>query len=260
MPRLKLIVNPASDRGRTAQIGEALQALLQERASAASERGRHYEMDWVLTTHPGHATVLAQEAAEEGFDIIVAVGGDGTVHEVVNGLMHIDAEKRPALGIIPVGTGNDFVHNLGLTTDRAEAAHCLFADKSRAVDIGVISDDKGRQEYWDNTVGIGFSGAVNIATRKLTKARGFIVYLLAVLETILFRPPTIQARIQIDDQPVSERAISMISLCNGPREGGGLPVAPHAVMDDGLITCMIMRGMSRLILLCLLLPGFWRIR
>ncbi|MBN1312912.1 MAG: diacylglycerol kinase family lipid kinase [Anaerolineae bacterium] len=249
MPRMKLIVNPASDRGRTAQIGEALQALLQERAAAASEKGQQYGLDWVLTTHPGHATILAQQAAEDGFDIIVAVGGDGTVHEVVNGLMRIEAGKRPALGIIPVGTGNDFVHNLGLTTDRAEAAHRLFSEKTRVVDVGMISDGTGRQEYWDNTVGIGFSGAVNIATRKLTQARGFIVYLIAVLETILLRPPTIPARIRIDDRPASERAVSMISLCNGPREGGGFPVAPNAVMDDGLITCMIMRGMSRLTML-----------
>lgn len=249
MARLKIIVNPASDRGRTAQIGEALQALLHERAAAASEKGQPYDLDWVLTEQPGHATTLAEQAAQEGFDIIVAVGGDGTVHEVINGLMRIEAGKRPALGIIPVGTGNDFVHNLGLSLDRSQAAHRLFAGNTRLVDIGTISDDRGRQEYWDNTVGIGFSGAVNIAGRKLTKARGFIVYFLAVLETILFRPPSIHARIQIDDQPVREREVTMVSLCNGPREGGGFPVAPHAVMDDGKITYMIIRGIGRLLML-----------
>ncbi len=249
MPRLKLIVNPASDRGRTAEIGEALQALLHERVAAASGKGQPYDLDWVLTEQPGHASALAEQAARAGFDIIVAVGGDGTVHEVINGLMRIEVDKRPALGIIPVGTGNDFAHNLGLSLDQSESAHRLFAGKTRLVDIGTISDDKGRQEYWDNTAGIGFSGAVNIATRKLTKARGFIVYLIAVLETILFRPPTIHARIQIDDQPASDCAVSMVSLCNGPREGGGFPVGPHAVMDDGKITYMIMRGMSRLLML-----------
>jgi diacylglycerol kinase (ATP) len=249
MPRLKLIVNPASDRGRTAQIGEALQALLHERVTAASEKDQRYDLDWVLTEQPGHATVLAEQAARDGCDIIVAVGGDGTVHEIINGLMHIEADRRPTLGIIPVGTGNDFVHNLGLSLDRNQAAHRLFTSSTRLIDIGTISDGKGRQEYWDNTVGIGFSGAVNIAGRKLTKARGFIVYLIAVLETILFRPPAINARIQIDDQPASEYEVSMVSLCNGPREGGGFPVAPHAVMDDGKITYMIMRGMSRLLML-----------
>ncbi|MBN1428524.1 MAG: diacylglycerol kinase family lipid kinase [Anaerolineae bacterium] len=246
MPRLKLIMNPASDRGQTARIGEALQALLQERAAIASEKGQRYEMDWVLTDYPRHATELARQAAEEGFDIIVAVGGDGTIHEVINGLMAIDAGKRPALGIIPVGTGNDFVHNLGLSVDKAESARRLFAEKTRTIDVGLISDCKGRQEYWNNSVGIGFTGAVSIATRKLTKVRGFLVYFIAVLETILFKPPSIRARIQIDDQPASDRSISVISLCNGPREGGGFPTGPGAVMDDGYITCMIMRGMSRL--------------
>lgn len=249
MPRLKIIVNPASDRGRTAQIGEALQALLHERATAASEKGQPYDLDWELTEQPGHATALAEQATREGFDIIVAVGGDGTVHEVINGLMRIEADKRPILGIIPVGTGNDFVHNLGLSLDRSQAAHCLFAGNTRLVDIGMISDGSGRREYWDNTIGIGFSGAVNIAGRKRTKTRGFIVYLMAVLETILLRPPAINALIQIDDQPAGEREVSMVSICNGPREGGGFPVAPHAVMDDGKITYMIMRGMSRLLML-----------
>lgn len=249
MPRLKLIVNPASDRGRTAQIGETLQALLHDRAAAASEKGQPYDLDWVLTEQPGHASVLAEQAAREGFDIIVAVGGDGTVHEVINGLMRIETDKRPILGIIAVGTGNDFVHNMGLPLDQVQAVHCLFSGKTRLVDIGTIADDKGRQEYWDNTIGIGFSGAVNIAGRKLTKARGFLVYLIAVLETILLRPPTIRARIQIDDQPAGERAVSMVSLCNGPREGGGFPVAPHAVMDDGKLTYLIMRGMNRLVML-----------
>ncbi len=249
MPRIKLIVNPASDRGRTAQIGEALQALLHERVTAASQKDQRYDLDWVLTEQPGHAITLAEQAAREGFDVVVAVGGDGTVHEVINGLMHVEADRRPALGIIPVGTGNDFVHNLGLSLDRTEAAHRLFTGNTRLIDVGTISDDKGRHEYWDNTVGIGFSGAVNIAGRKLTKARGFFVYLIAVLETILFRPPSVKARIQIDDQPASEREISMLSLCNGPREGGGFPVGPHALMDDGKITYMIMRGMSRLVML-----------
>jgi diacylglycerol kinase (ATP) len=249
MPRLKLIVNPASDRGRTAQIGEALQALLHERAIAAEERGQRYELDWVLTEHPNHATVLAEEAAQQKFDVVVAVGGDGTVHEVINGLMRVQADKRPALGVLPVGTGNDFAHNLGLPTDENQAVHCLFTENMRTIDVGALSDGSGRQEYWVNTIGVGFSGAVNIATRKLTRARGFIVYLISVLETIFFRPPTIQARIQIDDRPATERSISMVSLCNGPREGGGFPVAPNAVMDDGKLTVMIMRGMSRLMML-----------
>lgn len=249
MPRLKLIMNPASDRGHTAQMGEALQALLHERATAASQKGQPYDLDWVLTEQPGHATGLAHQAAKEGFDVVVAVGGDGTVHEVVNGLMQVEAKRRPLLGIIPVGSGNDFVHNLGLPTDENEAAHCLFAGETRPIDICTVTDSSGRQEYWDNTIGIGFSGAVNIATRKRTKMRGFLVYLTSVLETILFKPPVLHARIQIDDQPLIERQIAMLSLCNGPREGGGFPVAPDAVVDDGLITYMIMRRMSRPVML-----------
>ncbi len=246
MPRLKMILNPAADHGHASELGLPLQELLDRQAQAASHDGRSYELSWVRTEHPRHAADLAAVSAEQGYDVVVAIGGDGTVHEVINGLMQVAPEHRPRLGVIPAGSGNDFAANLGLPSHPFEAARALFGSSDRPVDVGLITGQNGQHEYWDNTIGVGFSGAVNIATRHLRRWRGFMLYFIATLETILFRPPALNVRLTIDDQPPFERPISMLSLCNGPREGGGFPVMPGALMDDGLISYAIMRKMGRI--------------
>jgi YegS/Rv2252/BmrU family lipid kinase len=246
MPRIKLILNPRSDRGRTAAIGETLQFLLKERAESEAQKGIHYELDWALTERPSHATEIARQAAEEGYDMVVALGGDGTVHEVVNGLMAVAPAKRPRLGVVPAGSGNDFAHNIGLPHDPKESVHCLFGDASKPVDIISIQDGSGRQEFWDNTIGLGFSGTVSIESRKITRIYGFLMYLIAVLKTILFKPPALDVELSFDGRAAEKRGISMMSICNGPREGGGFPVNPNAIMDDGLMHYTIMRKMGRL--------------
>ncbi len=253
MPRLKLILNPTADHGHAARARLDMSAVLEQEAQAATQRsGSPYELTWVQTEYPRHAIDLARQAAEEGFDAVVAIGGDGTVHEVVNGLMQVEAGQRPRLGVIPVGSGNDFAHNLGLPDDPHQAARCLLGDTIRTVDVGSVTDDQGRQEYWDNTIGIGFSGVVNIVTRRYTRLRGFMLYLVAVLETILFAPNALTASVSVNGNAPSKRALSMLSLCNGPREGGGFPIGPGALMDDGLITYIVMRKLSRLNMLRLL--------
>jgi diacylglycerol kinase family enzyme len=159
--------------------------------------------------------------------------------------MQVPAAKRPRLGILPVGSGNDFAHNLNVPASPEDAGHCLFGGAGRYIDIGTITDGTGRTEYWNNTVGAGFSGAVNIATRKITRLRGFLVYLTAVLQTILFKPQALATSVGIGEDPAFQRDLCMISICNGPREGGGFPVAPGAVMDDGQITYTLMRKVNR---------------
>jgi diacylglycerol kinase (ATP) len=245
MPRMKLILNPASDRGRTAQVGETLQALLHARAEIEHQRGVHYELDWELTERPGQAVEITQHAAKDGYDIVVAVGGDGTVHEIVNGLMKVSEARRPKLGVLPAGSGNDFAHNMRLPARVEDCVHCLFNNTSRTIDVGLYKDDKGREEYWDNTIGLGFSGAVNMAARKITWIYGFPVYLIAVLQTIFTTHKRIAVDVTLDGKPIPRRKVTMISICNGPREGGGFPVAPHSIMDDGFLTYMFMRDTNR---------------
>lgn len=246
MPRLKLILNPTADHGHAREIGPPLREMLEAEAQvAAARQGRAYELVWTQTQRPRHAIELARDAANEGFDAVVAIGGDGTVHEVVNGLMQVDGARRPRLGVIPAGSGNDFAHNFGLPATQQAAARCLLGDTTRPVDIGVIEDNNGRRAYWDNTIGIGFSGVVNIVARRYGRWRGFLLYLIAVLESIMRYPQRVGIQLTADGNSPIERRVAMVSLCNGPREGGGFAVAPDAVMTDGLITYTIMRAMSR---------------
>lgn len=245
MRRLKLIFNPVADRGHAAQSADELQQIVDAEVTEARENRHPVEVVWARTEYKGHAVELARDAAAEGFDVVTAIGGDGTVHEVVNGLMATDEAQRPLLGVIPFGSGNDFAHNVGLPSDPHEATRCLLGEATRPVDIGTIKDGSGRCEYWTNTVGIGFSGAVNMAARRYTRVRGFLVYLVAVFETIASAPFSLKAQIKVDDSAAAEHEVAMIAFCNGPREGGGFFVGPGAAMDDGLITYVLMRNMSR---------------
>lgn len=252
MPKIKMIYNPRADRGRVTELYQKIHTHAQVQVERAAEAGNEYELDWVETEAPLHATALVQEAAQQGFDIVVAIGGDGTVHEVVNGILALPSEQQPLLGILPVGSGNDFAFNVGLPVKMEDAVACLFSDTTRSVDGGHIRDGDGRHEYWNNTVGVGFSGAVNIAARKVTWARGFLIYLVSVLETIFINPVKLGGTFQINDDAPFEGRFTMLSICNGPREGGGFPVVPEAVMDDGLISYGILRQVGRITMLFLL--------
>src|SRR3972149_575227 len=111
-----LILNPNSDRGRSGQRASDLRAIVDEMGGA----------DWRGTEYPAHAVEIAAEAGIKGYKTVVALGGDGTVHEVVNGLMKIDAVPRPRLGIVPLGSGNDFPHAAILKTNPQQAVKRVF--------------------------------------------------------------------------------------------------------------------------------------
>lgn len=244
------IFNPNANRGRLTSVAQELHRL----AGTASDTA------WAMTTRPRQAVTLAAEAAGAGFDTVVAIGGDGTVHEAVNGLMATPAERRPRLGIVPFGSGNDFVLNLGTPREPLAAMQaCLAAaanGHTRAVDVGYARDDLGRQEYWDNTLGIGFDAAVGLTTRRYAFLRGFTMYLTATLDVIArnFAPTAIQ--LDVDDDVRAENAL-MLTVGNGPREGGGFHTTPGSRVDDGVFEYCLARPMSRPRMLQLL-PEFQR--
>src|SRR5439155_20430580 len=115
------------------------------------------------TEYPAHATEIAAKAADEGYTTVVAMGGDGTVHEVINGLLRIPAERRPRLGMVPIGSGNDFAggRRLAGTENMQNAVRRVFQGVERPVDVAVIRDGAGRAEYFENTAGIGFDAGAN---------------------------------------------------------------------------------------------------
>ena len=239
--RTKLIVNPNADRGQAWRQASDLRPIIDEFGGA----------DWSGTVYPTHALELAQKAGEEGYELVIAVGGDGTVHEVINGLMRVPKEKRPRLGVVPLGTGNDFAHAAGFSSNPTAAIRQILTGNPKQVDIGMLRDNLGRVEYFDNTIGIGFDATVTIRSRKFVYLRGFLVYFLAVLQTILLNHEAIHLTVK-SDQETWEETMLMIALCNGPREGGGFSVAPDATINDGVLEYAAIREVSRPMMLRLL--------
>jgi diacylglycerol kinase (ATP) len=235
MPRrVKLILNPMADMGNAWRVADDLRPLVAEYGNA----------DWSGTVYPTHATELAKQAALEGYDEVIALGGDGTVHEVINGLMQVPVEKRPILGVVPTGSGNDFAHAVGVPMRSDYALAHAFKGEPSFVDVGLVTDERGRQEYFDNTVGIGFDTVVTIRSHRLPIVRGFLMYLTAVIQTIILNHEPVAMKIESDGETWEQSSL-MLTMCNGSREGGGFMIAPEAKVDDGLLHYAMVTKCSR---------------
>ena len=253
MPRIKVIFNPAADRGHARQLAPRIKEWL----SANGDIG------WAETSRPGEAVELATRACEEGYDVIVAAGGDGTAQEVVNGLMiggHGEIGGS-TLGSIPIGSGNDFAWMMGVAPGVRRtrnlqlvqaAAQKILAGKTRSIDLGKICDESNTCRYFDNGVGIGFDGIVNIESRKIQRLRGFLMYTVAVLRTMLYYYCAPRAVLELDEQHI-EKSTLMLSVANGRRYGGGFYVTPQAEVDDGQFDVCLVEQVSRIEMLKLLL-------
>lgn len=237
MKRVKLVFNPHADRGRAWDIASSLKAIIAGRG----------EFEWASTEYPGHATEIARQAALDRFDIVAALGGDGTVHEVVNGLMGVPAAQRPSMAAVPIGSGNDFCHNVGIPTDHEQAMQRILTGSPRAFDVGRLTDGAGRTEYWDNTLGIGFDATVTIYSYQITRLQGFAMYLWAVVQTIVRNHDAPRMQIRADAESL-DAPVLMLTVCNGPREGGGFRVAPDARPDDGIFDFAVITKVSRLMM------------
>ena len=234
--KVKLILNPMADLGRAWNTANDLRPIAQEFKG---------ELSWSGTVYPTHAIELAKQAAEEGCDVVVAMGGDGTIHEVINGLMQVPADKRPMLGIVPIGSGNDFAYSMGITEDSAHAlANVLKGENIQTMDVGLITDENGRKEYFNNTLGIGFDAIVTIHTRKLIIVKGFLMYFTAVIKTILLNHHPAKMQIETDTKKW-EQDVIMLTLCNGPREGGGFMLSPDSKTNDGKMEFLTVNKVSR---------------
>jgi diacylglycerol kinase (ATP) len=234
MARTKFIMNPNADLGHAWRRVLDLRPIVEEYGGA----------DWAGTVYPTHAKELARQAGLDGYELVVAVGGDGTVHEVINGIMSLPADKRPRLGVVPMGTGNDFAHAAGVESDPEKALVQVLTGKPHKIDIGHIEDEHGRQEYWDNSVNIGFGGSVNIYSHTLPFVRGFLMYFLAVVSVMIRRYDVLPMKIKSDGK-AWEEDLMMLAVCNGPREGRGFQTAPGATVDDGFLNYTAVKKVSR---------------
>ncbi len=244
-PKVIFIINPNANMGQAWRQAADLRPIMQEFGVA----------DWTGSVYPTHAIELTYKAVENGYDLIIAGGGDGTVHEVVNALMSFPEERRPALGVVPLGSGNDFSYSIGMEPEPWKALRQIFNGQEKRIDIGEIEDDSGRTEYFDNTIGIGFDAIVTIHSHKMPILRGYPMYIAAVLKTIFFNHHPIGMNITVDDQKEWQDSLMMLVLCNGGREGGGFMIYPPADLADGMFNFVAVQEVSRLVLLRLV-PAF----
>ena len=224
-----LILNPGAG---TADTMETLRAALDAAGVVVRE-----------TTAEGQAADVAEAAAREGFDVVAAAGGDGTINEVVGGLMRLPQAERPAFGVIPMGTGNDLARTLALSTEPEEALALLLRGRTTPLDVFRL-DAEGRVRYGVNVAAGGFSGAVNEAmTAELKKSWGPLAYLIGAVKALPEITP-FRVTIQMDDAPVQSLDLFNVFVSNGRFVAGGKLVAPLASVEDGLLDVVIVRVMS----------------
>jgi diacylglycerol kinase (ATP) len=236
MSRMTVILNPTAGRGAGARLSPHITARLQS---------QDLDFELIPTNAPGHATALARDAVAHGKEAVIAVGGDGTTNEVLNGLLQANVgPDGVALGILPIGTGNDFAFGAGLTLDLWEACQLLTRGNNRVIDIGWVKADNEEPRFFGNGVGIGFDAICNIESRKVRHLKGFAVYLIAVLRTIAIYYQIPRTVICIDQEEIVQPSL-MVSIMNGERMGGGFYITPGSRMDDGLLDVCIAGEVSR---------------
>ena len=252
MSRHLVIYNPIAGRGRAIKHWpEVEQALIESGV----------EFDVVTTSAPLEALSLAEKAPEK-YSAVIAVGGDGTVHEVVNGLLRASNEGETiALGVVPLGNGDDFAKVIppeaaigGKAFDWRVAVEKIAQGQTKLFDVGRLSVDQSDSDpqYFMNGMDIGFGAqaALNFTTvpKFLT---GMAAYLAAIMKTLIdYRIPKVG--IQIDDQAPFEQSTTMTVVTNGRCFGSGFWVCPDAIVDDGLLNVMVADGIGRVQILSLI--------
>jgi YegS/Rv2252/BmrU family lipid kinase len=243
MPRVVAIVNPVAGKARGAKL----------RSWAIDELKRLFpDITFVESNAPGHATVLAQGARDA--ELVIAVGGDGTVREVASGLVsatgaleHLTTRPLPLLAVIPVGSGNDFIKTIGIPADITNACRIAREGRDRLIDVVQVEmagEGASQQTYFINAAGFGFDAAVTAQAQKMKRLRGLPLYVTALFRTVgRFQCPLVRIRAGRFE---TEQRILMIAATNGRYYGGGMKVAPEAKPDDGLIEVCIGDSMGRL--------------
>jgi diacylglycerol kinase (ATP) len=225
MERFFTIVNPAAGGGRSAKLAGPALARLREKG---------LKIDVIASTGPGHAVQLAREAYDQGYRRFLAVGGDGTAHEILNGVFAGRADvERIALGLLPLGTGNSFLRDF--TREGAEASlQALLEGRTRPVDLIRLTHSTG-EVYSFNLLSIGFTADVAVLTNRAFKRLGHFGYLLGVfIRVVQLHRRSFALRCD-DDREWDVRRSLFLTFNNSKYTGGTMLIAPHADPTDGLI-------------------------
>ncbi len=238
----RVIVNPVAGAKATGRKWPRISRLL-----------RHIGLtfDYQYTEGVGHAIELAREAVSCGCQFLVAVGGDGTVNEVANGILSSSQADMTAIGVVSTGTGSDFVRSVGIPRNYVRACSCLAGARRLLIDVGVVEYQKNGQtlrRFFVNSAGVGFDAQVAELANRLPKYfGGTIPYVFGLLRSLAsYRNKTVD--LTLDNQMTTKRVLSVV-VANGRYIGGGMLVAPQAELGDSLLDVMAVGDMGRLELL-----------
>ncbi|MFH1662551.1 MAG: diacylglycerol kinase family protein [Chloroflexota bacterium] len=242
IPLAKVIVNPVAGASTTYRKWPKISSLLHH-------IGLPFEFQY--TEGVGHAIELAREAANNGCQFLVAVGGDGTVHEVANGILLSKDLNAATIGIISTGTGGDFIRSAGIDRDYIKACSSLTGTRRRLIDVGVVEyqkDGQSHKRFFVNSSGVGFDAAVAETSNRLPKfLGGTIPYIMGLLKSLVgYQNKTVT--ISVGDKIETKRILSVV-VANGCYFGGGMRVAPLADIEDGLLDVISVGDMGKLELL-----------
>jgi YegS/Rv2252/BmrU family lipid kinase len=236
--RLLIILNPTAGKGKAGQHREEIEGLL--RAAGAN-------YDVKLTERVGHATELARAAGSEGYTVAVAGGGDGTVNEVINGLIQAGTEGKPVceLGVLPVGRGNDFSYGADIPSSLADSIAVLVGSYKRPLDVGLIKGgDYPEGKHFGNGIGVGFDTIVGLEAAKMRRVQGFMAYVFGALKTFIIYPLAPKVKVSFNGSTIEQKS-HQISIMNGKRMGGTFFMAPQARNDDGQLDLCMAGELSR---------------
>jgi diacylglycerol kinase (ATP) len=234
-----VILNPASGGG----AGRRQRALIE---SGLAERGVSSSI--FETSASGDATSLARDLAEAGTSVVIAAGGDGTVHEVANGLLRAGVEIASTMGVIPVGTGNDFVKVVPGARTLEQALDTIARGKARNFDVGRVRWHD-QDEYFVNGMGTGIDVEVVRQLGRVPQLPGPVKYLVGLVRALVYFKP-VNLRAIVDEQRL-EQSVMIIAVGNGICQGGGFYLAPEASPSDGQLDVCVVDRLS--------LPGIARV-
>jgi diacylglycerol kinase (ATP) len=241
-----VVVNPAAGGGRTERRWPRLR-------DALTRAG--LDFDWVATRAGGDGVELARAGVRSGHRLVVAVGGDGTVNEVVNGVTGADGVPQATAGAVLTGRGRDACRNFGVPTAMSAAVAALVDGADATVDLGLVTWADGHRRYFLGAAGAGFDAAVALRAASVA-ARGTLPYLFAVLATVRSSRPR-PATLTADGAVIWTAPLTAAIVANARHFGGGMRIAPHADPTDGALDLVVLGALGRLEMVRWLPTIYW---
>ncbi len=226
--KLFILLNPHAAKGKALVRKKEIMSLF-------SKGG--FEATVVMTEKGIGASDLAYQATVQGWSTIIAAGGDGTVNEVVDGILRAVADKQipaPSLGVLPVGRGNDFAWGMGIPRDLTKASELIIGGRTRTIDAGITYGGHYPQgRYFINGQGMGFEPLVNFIASDFKHVSGTLSYVLALIKILIAHPEPFRVELTLDGK-TEQLETQQLSICNGRRMGSAFIMGPDALFDDGL--------------------------